>query len=158
MDIKIGLNATLIVLIGYIFLNPIFGHIADRSSPKIVMTVSAVCVIPLSFVGFYLINKQYLMGQFFLILSASSFGAPIYTLINKFFLEKNRSRNINLFFMTGTAIGSLVPVISGYLVGKFQIKFIPIILLSVLGFCTFLVFYVFLFNNESKFFVSTVSK
>lgn len=145
---NIGLMASLICLLLYIILNPIFGKLADLYSPTQVMTIASCMVIPLSFIGFYLIQQQNLWGQAFLTIAAASFGAPIHVLMNQLFDPKTRSRHINLFFMCGTAIGSLAPSLSGYLVDRYQIEYTPVIIVSCVSFIAFIFFSLTLFKNR----------
>jgi MFS family permease len=145
---NIGLMATLICLLLYIVLNPLFGKIADLYSAKIIMTIASLMVIPLSCIGFYLIQQQNLLGQVFLTMAAASFGAPIHVLMNQFFDPKNRSRHINLLFMSGTAIGSLAPSLSGYLVDRYQIEYVHVLIVSCVSFTVFVIFNLIFFNNK----------
>ena len=137
---EIGLYATLISLVSYVILTPLFGKLSDKYSAKSVMTIAALCVVPLSIVGFYLIAHEYLIGQVFLTVAAASFGGPLHVFINRLFVKQNRSKNVNLYFMTGSAVGSLVPGFSGYMTDKFQIEYMPVIILSILGIVVFSVF------------------
>ncbi|MDP3533566.1 MAG: MFS transporter [Alphaproteobacteria bacterium] len=145
---NIGLMATLICLLLYIILNPFFGKISDLYSAKTIMTIASLIVIPLSCLGFYLIQQQNLWGQVFLTMAAACFGAPIHVLMNQLFDPKSRSRHINLLFMSGTAIGSLAPSLSGYLVDRYQIEYTPVIIVSCISFVTFIIFSLTLFKNK----------
>lgn len=140
MDAVLGLKATFVSLVAFVIFTPLFGKLSDKYSAKSVMTFSALFVAPLSFAGFYFITEGYLLGQVILIIAASSFGAPIHVFINKLFPREHRSRNVNLCFMSGSAIGSLVPGISGYITNKFNIDYIPVIIVSIIGSLVFVVF------------------
>lgn len=144
----VGLQATLICLLLYIILNPFFGKMADLYTPKLMMTIAAFMIIPLSYIGFYLIQQQNLLGQVFLTIAAASFGAPIHVLMNQLFKKKNRSRCVNLFFMSGTAIGSLAPSLSGYLVDRYQITYTPVLIVSCVSFIFFVIFSLIFFKNK----------
>lgn len=143
-NIEFGLIATLISLIVYIIATPLFGKLADIYPAKCVMMISALSCIPLSLFGFMLVFNNHLTGQILLTLAAASFGAPIHVFMNELFPQNIRSRNINLFFMIGTAFGSLLPVISGYLVNRFGQHFIPVIFVSSLSAIVFCVFHLLL--------------
>ena len=137
---EIGLYATFISLVSYVILTPLFGKLSDKYTAKSVMTIAALCVVPLGVVGFYLVAHGYLVGQVLLTAAAASFGGPLHVFINRLFGKRHRSKNVNLCFMTGSAVGSLVPGFSGYMADKFQIEYMPVIILSVLGVLVFSVF------------------
>jgi MFS family permease len=140
LNMEIGLYATLISLVSYVVLTPLFGKLSDQYSAKSVMTIAALGVVPLSSIGFYLVAQEHLVGQVFLTAAAASFGAPLHVFINRLFSKQNRSKNVNFCFMTGTAVGSLVPGFSGYVSDKFQIEYMPVIILSVIGIVVFIIF------------------
>ena len=146
-SMHIGILATFIALISQLIVSLIFRILADRYSPHSVMMVAALGIIPLSFLGFYLIHDQNLWGQVVLIIAATSFGAPIHVVMNQLFPKKHKSRNINSFFMIGTAIGILSPALSGYLSERLQTPYVPAIMVSILGFVTFIIFFQILKNS-----------
>ena len=140
-DVSVGLFATFISLVTFVIAAPIFGKMADFFSERKIMTWAALCVTPLSFLGFYMISLENLVGQVFLTLAAASFGAPIHVFMNRLFSKEQRSRNVNLFFMMGTALGSLAPWLSGYLTDLFHLQMIPVLIVSCVSSLTFMALY-----------------
>lgn len=139
--VSVGLNATLVALLSSIVLTPVVGYITDRfTRPEIMMTFGALLSMPLSIIGFLLIQHGYLSGQIFLILSVVIFGAPQHALMNPLFPPETRSRYVNTLFMVGASFGSLVPVVSGYLVDHVGFHQAPMILVVFFGALTSVVF------------------
>jgi MHS family proline/betaine transporter-like MFS transporter len=138
---SVGLNATLTALLGSIFLTPLVGYLSDRfTRPEIMMTIGAILSIPLSIIGFLLIQHGYLIGQIFLILSVVIFGAPQHAVMNPLFPPETRSRYVNTLFMLGASIGSLVPVVSGYIVDHYGFHQAPLVSVVFCGIITSVVF------------------
>lgn len=138
---QIGLIATLTALIGYLFLNPLFGLIFDRWLQDKYMKYVPIILIPTTFVGFYLVLKNFIiLGQILLVIGASAFGAPIHVLMNKVFKKFERSRRINLFFSIGLSFGGITPSLSGFLLDRLNIRFFPAIWVSIFSVIFFFVF------------------
>ena len=140
-ETSVGLSATLISIIGYIVLTPCVGYLADRYSPKKIMLVGSIIVIPAGFLCLYLIQHGNLMGQVVMIIASSIFSAPVHALMNSLFPIKLRSRFINVSFATGLSFGSMVPLISGYCVDSYGMHYVPVVILTVVSLATFCVFY-----------------
>lgn len=144
---EIGLMATLIALFTSILMTPIFGHLADRFTPQKIMTLAAFLTIPLSLMGFQLLESGNLWGQVILVSSVALFGAPAHALINPLFNAQRRSRYVNTCFMIGASLGSLAPFVSGFLSSQLNLHHAPVVMISVCGSVTFVVFYHSFYRN-----------
>jgi MFS family permease len=139
--VSVGLNATLIALLGSIILTPLVGYLCDRySRPETVMTAGAILTVPLCLIGFPLIQQGNLFGQVFLISAAVIFGAPIHALMNALFPVSIRGRYVNTIFMLGASVGSLVPVMSGYWATHYHIHIVPMASVVIFGVITSVIF------------------
>lgn len=139
-----GLQSTLVALVTYVFFCVILGRIADCYNMCKIMMVFAILMLPLSVIGDSLIRNGMIVGQIFLALSAA-LGAPFHAFMNKILPKKNRSRNLNVSFMSGSAVAGFIPFLSGYLIEKYDFHSTFTITFIVLSFVTV----VFLFFNKS---------
>jgi MFS transporter, MHS family, proline/betaine transporter len=138
-----GLFATFVALTTYVIANPIFGYISDYFSKRRYLILTAFLVIPLSFLGFWFLTKDFIvLGQILFTLGAVGFGAPLHKVINAFFPYEVRSRYVNLFLMLGLGLGGLGPILSGYVVNATGWVFFPCVLLSFAALTTGIVFVV----------------
>lgn len=144
---SLGLSATLIALVSSILLTPIFGHLADRFTAAKVMTLAALLTVPLGVTGFLLLQQGNLFGQILLVGSIALFGAPAHALINPLFPAEIRSRYVNTSFMAGASLGSLGPVISGFLASNFGLNYAPLLMIITCGLFTFMIFYGTFYKN-----------
>lgn len=140
-----GLIATLIALITYVIFTPLVGYIYDRIRFTKYISNIFIIVIPFVILGFQLISNGFLIGQIPLTIAASIAGANIHVVMNQMFPLSSRSRNVNLYFTSGAALGGLVPSISGYLSTHYAFLYTP-----VLAICLILVSNACLFMNYEK--------
>lgn len=126
-----GLLATLIALLGYVILTPVFGFVADKCGASRVMKAGAMAAIPFGLGGFLLIKQGNLMGQVLLIAVSAMFCAPIHAFMNRLFPPQKRSRFLNASFMAGTALGGLSPFLCGYFADNHQFYDVPVLLIML---------------------------
>lgn len=145
MSHKTGLMATLISLVTYVIFTPCVGYISDRIGAYKHIASRFIIAIPFVLLGFHLISKKMLIGQVPLTLAASIAGANIHVVMNQMFPLHRRSRNVNLYFSTGAALGGLLPSISGYISEHYGFLHTP-----VFATCALLMINAYLFMNVEK--------
>ena len=140
-DVKAGLLATFVALIGYFTLTPLCGFIADRVGLARFLRYANLAIVPLSPLFFYWLSLGAIwQAQLGLALLTASVSAPTHAIMNRLFPEAIRGRNVALFFMLGLSAGGMLPSLSGYLVMMTGYDLIPAMLCSVLALCSFLLF------------------
>lgn len=149
----IGLQCTMIALVGYVFLSPIMGFMADKAKRhEQFMKITALCVVPLSISGFLLLKQgHYYLAQILLVTASSSFGAAIHPVMNSLFPASVRARNVSLLFTIGLSIGGLTPGLMSYFVNKTGLHLIPAFFISILATCMTLLFFVYEAQSSKNF-------
>jgi len=147
LPLNYGLKATFISLITYVICNPLFGHIADKYTSRLVMTIGAILLIPLSIIGSILITNELLVGQVFLTIGASIFGSSIHVIMNQLFPSVIRSRSLNTTFMIGASFGGLTPFVAGYFADHYNFHGVPLVMIVTISFITFVTFYYFFYKK-----------
>lgn len=128
----IGLTATLISLVSYIFFTPLVGYISNCININRHLSKTFLVAIPFVVLGFHLIRNGSLLGQLPLTIAASVVGANIHVIMNQLFPLSKRSRSVNLYFATGASLGGLIPALSGYISVHYNFSYTPFIAIIVL--------------------------
>ena len=131
----IGLQCTMVALIGYVILSPLFGLLSDRfQCYRRFIRTAALCILPLSFCGFILLqNGHHYLAQIVLITASTSFGACIHPFMNHLFPAHVRARNVSLLFTIGLSIGGMSPGMISYYVDKTGLHLIPAFFVGTLA-------------------------
>jgi MHS family proline/betaine transporter-like MFS transporter len=131
----IGLQCTMIALIGYVILSPLFGMLSDRfQCYRRFIKIASLCILPLSFCGFITLQKgHYYFAQIILITASTSFGACIHPFMNHLFPAHVRARNVSLLFTIGLSFGGMSPGIISYCVDKTGLHLIPAFFVGTLS-------------------------
>lgn len=136
-SINIGLYSTLVALIAFIVLNPLFGFISDFVGARRLMLISNFVAIPLSFVCFFCLSEsQFLLGQIGLVVIAASFNASIHAVMSQLFPPSIRVRNVAILFAVGLSMGGIAPFLIGFIVQTTGFIFAPAIFISTLALIT----------------------
>ncbi len=147
LDVNFGLIATLISLVTYVIFTPMAGYVSDRIGLPKFVSKGLMVALPLVMLGFELISRGLLLGQFFLTLCASIVGANIHVIMNQLFPLAQRSRSINTSFTIGASLGGLLPAFSGYLNIHYHISSAPFVVMSLL---IFINLYLFVFRKQDR--------
>lgn len=131
----VGLQCTMVSLLGYIVFSPLFGLLSDRfNCYRRFLRIASIGILPLSFCGFILLQNGYhYLAQVILIAAAASFGACIHPFMNNLFPAHVRARNVSLLFTIGLSVGGMAPGVVSYLVNKTEYHLIPAFFVGTLS-------------------------
>ena len=116
---NLGLYASFVALATYVFILPFFGLIYDAVNQRTYIICAAFMAAPISILSLYLLTKGHIaIAQVGFVLSAASFGGPLYKLVYNFFPKEIRGRNIGILLMLGLSFGGMFPSIASYIVDK----------------------------------------
>ncbi|MDP4725114.1 MAG: hypothetical protein NWS47_02340, partial [Alphaproteobacteria bacterium] len=112
-----------------------FGLLSDRfQCYRRFIRTAALCILPLSFCGFILLqNGHHYLAQIVLITASTSFGACIHPFMNHLFPAHVRARNVSLLFTIGLSIGGMSPGMISYYVDKTGLHLIPAFFVGTLA-------------------------
>jgi MFS family permease len=122
---EVGMMATLIAILPPLLLKPIFGKTSDYFAHFSYLYMASILTIPLVLLGFYLLTHANIWGQIPLVIASCMFSAPVHAIMNKLFVIENRSRSINLFFISGACVGGLAPSALGMIVDQTGYHYFP---------------------------------
>lgn len=146
----VGLQCTLVALIGYIIFSPLFGLLSDRfNCYRRFLIIASIGILPLSFCGFILLeNGHHYLAQIILIAAAASFGACIHPFMNHLFPAHVRARNVSLLFTIGLSIGGMAPGVVSYFVDRTEYHLIPAFFMGTLS--VIMTMLLFIYERQHK--------